>query len=278
MGIAGLAKGERAHPMTAVSAALSIRGVSKRFVAGPHQVSALRNVDLDIAAGEFLILVGPSGCGKTTLLNIVAGLEQADAGTVEMAGKRVERPGADRPMVFQDGALFPWLTAVQNVEFGLKQLGLPAAERRSKAVEFLGMVNLAGRENRCIHELSGGQRQRVAIARALAMEPAVLLMDEPFSALDAITREDMYVELQGLWVRTKATIILVTHNVREAVTLGDRLILMQTLHEEGDHSSIKAEYRIDFPRPRHIEDLTVAELANHVSKQMKGPAAFSEGV
>jgi NitT/TauT family transport system ATP-binding protein len=278
MGIAGVAKAERDVPMTPRNSTLSIRGLAKRFASGPQQVSALRNVNLDIAAGEFIVLVGPSGCGKSTLLNIVAGLEKADAGTVEIAGEPVVRPGVDRPMVFQDGALFPWLTVVQNVEYGLKQLGLRAADRRAKAMDALAMVNLVGREGRCIHELSGGQRQRVAIARALVMEPAVLLMDEPFSALDAITREDLYVELQGLWVRTGATIILVTHNVREAVTLGDRLILMQTLHEESDLQSVAAEYRIDLQRPRHIEAVNVAELAQQVSKAMKGSAGFAEGI
>ena len=151
MGIAGVAKAERDVPMTPRNSTLSIRGLAKRFASGPQQVSALRNVNLDIAAGEFIVLVGPSGCGKSTLLNIVAGLEKADAGTVEIAGEPVVRPGVDRPMVFQDGALFPWLTVVQNVEYGLKQLGLRAADRRAKAMDALAMVNLVGREGRCIH-------------------------------------------------------------------------------------------------------------------------------
>lgn len=246
---------------------LSIRGISKRFTGAATTVDALVDVDLEIATGQFVTLVGASGCGKSTLLNIVAGLESPDSGLVTVDGTRVLEPGPDRAMVFQDGALFPWLTVLKNVEFGLKRIGIRGRERRERALATLEAVELSTFANSCIHELSGGMRQRVAIARALAPEPKVLLMDEPFSALDAQTREDLYAELQRIWVRTKATILLVTHNVREAVTLGDRVVLLR--RPTPGCSSIQAEFSVDLPRPRQIDDPEVSRVAKQISSTLR---------
>lgn len=256
-------------------AKLSVRKVIKRFRGSAGTVTALWDVNLDVGHGEFVILVGASGCGKSTLLNIVAGLDKADEGEVLMDQRPVRGPGPERAMVFQDGGLFPWLTAVKNVEFGLRQIGVPKAERHERAMRALETVHLAKFANSCLHELSGGMRQRVAIARALAVEPRVLLMDEPFSALDAQTREDLYVELQRIWERTGATILFVTHNVREAVTLGDRVVLLRRpqIQLGGPAAelqpSIQAQFDIDIMRPRHIDDMDVARIAKQISLALK---------
>ncbi|MEZ0325795.1 MAG: ABC transporter ATP-binding protein [Fimbriimonas sp.] len=247
---------------------LSIRGLSKKFKGSAGEVVALSNVSLDVRAGEFLILVGQSGCGKSTLLNIIGGLDSADSGSVLMDGRAVTLPGPDRAMVFQEGALFPWLTAVKNVEFGLTQIRVPKHERRDRALHYLNIVGLSKFSDACIHELSGGMRQRVAIARSLAVEPRVLLMDEPFSALDAQTREDLYIELQRIWESTGATILFVTHNVREAVTLGDRVVLLRRPAERGD-SSIQSVFDVEIMRPRHIDDMDVARMAKQISLTMR---------
>ncbi len=243
---------------------LSLRGVSKRFQGRTGEVHALEGVDLDVAAGEFVILVGPSGCGKSTLLSIVAGLEAADAGQVHMDGRPVGGPGRERSLVFQDGALFPWLTVSQNVEFGLKRMGLGRRERRERALRYLEMVQLARVADGCLHELSGGMRQRVALARALAVEPEVLLMDEPFSALDAQTREDLYDELQRIWARLGTTILFVTHNVREAVTLGDRVVVLG-----ARPGRVLCEFPVPIGRPREIDDVEVSRLAKGISLAMR---------
>lgn len=211
------------------------------------------------------MLVGPSGCGKSTLLNILAGLDRPDEGQVLLDGKRVTQPGPDRSLVFQDGALFPWLDTLKNVEFGLKQARLPARKRSEKARHYLSLVGLERFEKSYVHELSGGMRQRVALARSLALEPEVLLMDEPFSALDALTREDLYSELQDLREGlSKTTVIFVTHNVREAVTLGDRVILMAPRP-----GRVQAEFKIEILRPRQIDDVDVARTAHQISLEMK---------
>jgi NitT/TauT family transport system ATP-binding protein len=243
---------------------LSISGLTKRFASRNGELHALDHIDLDVENGEFLVLVGASGCGKSTLLNLIAGLEQPDGGMVQMDGKKVKHPGPDRSVVFQDGALFPWLTALKNVEFGLKRMGLPPRERSERAHECLKLVKLDRFADSFIHELSGGMRQRVAIARALAVEPQVLLMDEPFSALDAQTREDLYVELQEIWERLQTTVIFVTHNVREAVTLGDRVVLMS-----GRPGRIQEIFPIRILRPRHIDDTDVAQVARQISMAMR---------
>ncbi|PZR54935.1 ABC transporter ATP-binding protein [Xylanimonas oleitrophica] len=196
--------------------AVRLRGVAKEFVPG---APVLDGVDLDIAPGELVCLLGASGCGKSTLLNVVAGLERATAGSVE------SRPAA---LMFQEAALFPWLTAGRNVELALRLRGVPRSERRERARELLSLVRLDGAADKRAHELSGGMRQRVALARALAQERDVLLMDEPFAALDAITRDLLHDELERIWRTTGRTVLFVTHNVREAVRLGQRVVLLSS--------------------------------------------------
>jgi len=245
-------------------ASLSIRNVEKRFLEQDHRVYALSGVSLEVKSGEFLVLVGPSGCGKSTLLNIMAGLESPDSGEVLIDGRPITGPGPDRALVFQDGALFPWLNVRKNVEFGMRQKGIPRRDAEERAVYILEQVGLAKFAENDIHSLSGGMRQRVAIARVLALEPEVLLMDEPFSALDAITREDLYVELQQLWLKRGTTIVFVTHNTREAVTLGDRVLLLAT-----DPGRIQLEVKVDILRPRHIDDVNVARTAQLLSGAMR---------
>ena len=254
-------------------ALLSVSNVTRRFAVEDAGVLALSNVSVDVPEGEFLMLVGPSGCGKSTLLNIVAGLEKPDSGVVSIAGKPVSAPGPDRSLVFQDGALFPWLTVQRNVEFGLAQAGVSRRERADRARQMLETVGLKGFENRFIHELSGGMKQRVAIARSLVLNPRVMLMDEPFSALDALTREDLYSFLQDLWQDRATTVIFVTHNVREAVVLGDRVILMSPRP-----GRVQAEFGIDILRPRHIDDVDVARQAQKISLIMRNPQIELEGL
>ncbi len=247
--------------------------MTRVFGGGEEARPAIREINLDVFAGETAMLVGPSGCGKSTLLNIIAGLDQASSGSVLVDGNPVIGPGPDRSLVFQDGALFPWLTALGNVEFGLRQICVEPKFRRERAKQYLALVNLSGYENYCIHQLSGGMRQRVAIARSLALEPQVLLLDEPFSALDALTREDLYAEVQEVSEKLGTTIVFVTHNVREAATLGDRVFLMA-----AKPGRIQAEFRIDCPRPRHIDDLHVIQNAHEISEALKAGRNLVEEV
>ncbi len=240
---------------------LQIQNVSKRY----EESLALENVSLEVFPGEMVMLVGPSGCGKSTLLNIVAGLDAPSAGSILVDGKPVLGPGPERSLVFQDGALFPWLSVRGNVEFGLRQAGVSRRERNERAGEALERVGLVGFERRAVHELSGGQRQRVAIARALVLRPRVVLMDESFSALDAPTREGLYGQLQELQRNTGATILFVTHNVREAVVLGDRVILMAP-----NPGRVQQTFEVGLDRPRHIDDVTVARTAQRISNSMRG--------
>jgi len=205
---------------------LEIQRVSKRFQVAGDIIEALSPVDLTIARGAFICLIGASGCGKSTLLRIVAGFETASSGKVLAAGRPVTGPGPDRGMVFQDYALFPWMTVRQNIGFGPRQRGLPRGEVSDIAERYAAMVGLARFADRYPHQLSGGMKQRVAIARCLANEADVLLMDEPFGALDAQTRSLMQTELLGIWQRTPKTVIFVTHDVQEAVYLADRIAVM----------------------------------------------------
>jgi NitT/TauT family transport system ATP-binding protein len=238
---------------------LEIKGVSKTFASNGHTVEALRPVDLEVAAGEFVCFLGPSGCGKSTLLSIIAGLESATSGTISADGKVVSDPGTDRILLFQEAALFPWLDVQGNVEFGLRQAGLPKAERQAIARRFIELVHLKGFEHSYSHQLSGGMRQRAAIARALAIDPAVLLMDEPFGALDAFTRDRLHHELEQIWSATRKTILFVTHNVREAIALGDRVVVFAPRP-----GRIIREFRIDLPRPRSLEDHSLVDLAAEI--------------
>lgn len=209
-----------ANAMTGRPEKLILDGVSKRFISSRATVQALDNVSLTIDDGEFVCLVGPSGCGKSTLLDIIAGLTKPDAGRVLADGKPVEGPGRERLVMFQESALFPWLDAFGNVMFGLKlRPDLTNAQRKEIARHFLKLVGLSKFEHAQIHELSGGMKQRVALARALAPDPQVLLMDEPFGALDAMTRDQLYDDIQQIWMESRKTIVFVTHNVREAVCL-----------------------------------------------------------
>lgn len=208
-------------------------------------VHALDNVSLDIEHGAFVTVIGPSGCGKTTLLNILAGFEQPSAGQVMLEGQPIDRPGADRGVVFQEYALFPWLTLRQNVEYGPRERGIPAPLIREITERTLAMVKLAGAENRYPHELSGGMRQRAAIARVLVNDPKILLMDEPFAALDAQTRARLQQEVARVWMETRKTVFFVTHSVEEAVLLADRVIAMTALP-----GRLKADVEIKLPRPR----------------------------
>jgi NitT/TauT family transport system ATP-binding protein len=239
--------------------ALRIAEVSKTFVEGRRAVEALEPVTLDVAAGEFICLLGPSGCGKSTLLSIVAGLETPSGGQVFAGGRPVSDPGPDRVLLFQDAALFPWLDVQANVEFGLRQQGRPAAERGEIARRLIDMVHLTGFEHAFVHQLSGGMRQRVAIARALAIDPAALLMDEPFGALDALTRDRMHVELETIWAATRKTVLFVTHNVREAIALGDRVLVFSPRP-----GRILREFRIGLPRPRSLESHALVDLAAEI--------------
>jgi NitT/TauT family transport system ATP-binding protein len=225
---------------------------------------ALQHINLQVQPGEFLCVVGPSGCGKSTLLHLVAGLHRQTSGEVLIDGKAVQGTGTDRMLIFQELGLFPWLTVSQNVEFGMKMKGVPKAERASKIDHYLRLVHLHQFKDSYIHQLSGGMRQRVALARALATEPDVLLMDEPFAALDAQTRDLLHDELERIWAETGRTIIFVTHNVREAVRLGDRVVLLT--FRPG---KVKREYPIDLPRPRHLEDIPVATAAREILDDLR---------
>lgn len=243
---------------------LTLRGVEKHFIARLGTVEALGPVDLDLRDGEFVCVVGPSGCGKTTLLNIVAGLEEPDTGDVTFDGKPIDGPGPDRIVLFQDLGLFPWLTVRSNVEFGLRLRHLSRKERTHTAAHYLRMVHLSGFQNSYLHELSGGMKQRVALARALAMDPVMLLMDEPFAALDAQTRDMLHDELQEIWTRTRKTILFVTHNVREAACLADRVLTFT--RRPG---RIKREFKVDLPRPRQIEQADVGALAAEIREEIR---------
>ncbi|WP_262027910.1 ABC transporter ATP-binding protein [Microvirga sp. Mcv34] len=260
--------------MTGRPAKLIIDGVSKRFISSRAVVQALDNVSLTIADGEFVCLVGPSGCGKSTLLDIIAGLTKPDSGHVLADGKTVEGPGRERLVMFQESALFPWLDAFGNVMFGLKlRPDLTNAQRKEIAHHFLSLVGLSKFEHAQVHELSGGMKQRVALARALAPDPQVLLMDEPFGALDAMTRDQLYDDIQQIWMESRKTIVFVTHNVREAVCLGDRVVLMSP-----SPGRIQQIFDIPLPRPRDINSPELAGYSSKIAATLKGTLteAFSE--
>ena len=250
---------------------LKIEGVSKIFPGRNGVVEALRPVDVEVQAGEFVCLLGPSGCGKSTLLSIIAGLELATEGIVLANGRIVRGPDTDRVLLFQEAALFPWLDVQHNVEFGLRQAGMPAKERAAIAQRFIELVHLKGFERSFVHQLSGGMRQRVAIARALAIDPAILLMDEPFGALDALTRDRLHTELESIWASTRKTVLFVTHNVREAVALGDRVIVFSPRP-----GRIVREFRIDLPRPRSLEDHLLVDQAAEIMSVLQDAMSTQE--
>jgi len=251
---------------------LRIEGVSKTFISRENTVEALRPVDLEVEAGQFVCFLGPSGCGKSTLLSIIAGLEPASSGNIYADGKKVDGPGTDRILLFQEAALFPWLDVQRNVEFGLRQMGMPLEQRTETARKFIETVHLSGFERSYPHQLSGGMRQRAAIARALAINPAVLLMDEPFGALDAFTRDRLHTEVESIWSNTKKTVLFVTHNVREAVALGDRVVVFAPRP-----GRIVQDFTIDLPRPRSLEDHDLVDVASEILAALRAEMEETEG-
>ena len=247
--------------------------VAKTYVNATQTVQALQPLNVEIREGEFVVFFGPSGCGKSTLLNVIAGFEEVSEGQITLDGAPVEGPHHDRLMMFQEHGLFPWLDVMENVMYGLKrEFRFNRKARREKARQFLQMVHLEQFEKASIHELSSGMKQRVALARALAPDPKVLLVDEPFPALDALTRAKLYGDLQEIFLRTRKTIILVTHDPREAACLGDRVLVFS-----GRPGSIKADLPIELPRPRDINDARVGEHAMAIMKQLEAPANESTG-
>lgn len=252
------------NPVAAPESKLTLRNVCKNFHTKTGKFNAVQDINVEVQAGEFLCIVGPSGCGKSTLLNIIAGLEKPDEGQALVNGRPIVGPGTDRVVIFQELALFPWLTVLKNVEFGLRMKGVGKREREEKALHFLKMVHLT-RFSRCyVHELSGGMKQRVALARALAIDPEILLMDEPFAALDAQTRDILHEELQEIWAATRKTIVFVTHNVREAACLGDRVLVFST-----HPGRIKREIEIRYARPRRLEDPNLVAFSKSIVAELK---------
>jgi len=249
---------------------LQVKQLSKTWASGSSRsVLALDNFSFDVHEGEFLVIIGPSGCGKSTLLYTIAGLESPSTGTITLEGHSVTKPSPDRSLIFQEPSLFPWLSALDNVEWGLKIRGMSKVERRDCAMHFLKKVGLADSAKKYPHELSGGMKQRVAIARALCLQPKVLLMDEPFAALDVQTRYQMQNFLLEIWDSTQITIVFVTHHIDEAIHLADRVLVLT-----ARPGRILEEVTIDLPRPREIASSAFdeyrtgffAHLRNEVSK------------
>jgi len=251
---------------------LRIDGVSKTFISREKTVEALLPVDLEVEPGQFVCFLGPSGCGKSTLLSIIAGLESPSSGAIYADGHKVDGPDTDRILLFQEAALFPWLNVQRNVEFGLRQMGMPAEQRVQTTRHFIETVHLNGFEHSYPHQLSGGMRQRAAIARALAINPAILLMDEPFGALDAFTRDRLHTEVESIWSSTKKTILFVTHNVREAVALGDRVVVFAPRP-----GRIVRDFTIDLPRPRSLEDHNLVDVASEILGALRAEMEETEG-
>ncbi len=243
---------------------LEAKNIVKYFAHDTHKLKALGGVNLSVEAGDFVCLVGPSGCGKSTFLRIVAGLEKPDEGQILFDGHPVNETGPERIMVFQEGALFPWLKVQDNVEFGLKMAGIPKEEREKISNRYLDMMQLTKFADSYTYQLSTGMKQRVAIARALVMDPDVLLMDEPFAALDAQTRDLLLVEMQLIWEKTKKTILFVTHNVAEAAVLGTKVAIFS-----NRPSIIKKEVENDFPRPRVTEDESLLKLQQDILAELR---------
>jgi NitT/TauT family transport system ATP-binding protein len=228
-----------------------------------NDVEALRDVDIDVHHGEFVCLLGPSGCGKSTLLYALAGLMTPTGGHITIDGDEVEGPGPDRVLMFQEAALFPWMTVRQNLTFPLRARGLSRADADRRAREFIEQVQLDGFEEALPHELSGGMRMRVSLARALALDPAVLLMDEPFGALDAQTRASMHELLQQIWMRDRKTVVFVTHNVREALVLGDRVVVMA-----GRPGRVLQDLEVRIPRPRDADDADLVAMSRAIRNSL----------
>ena len=252
---------------------LKVNEVSKAFqYASPDSQThvVLNRVSIDVKDGEFVTIVGPSGCGKSTLLNIIAGLESPDSGSILVKGERKVSTSRDRIVIFQEGALFPWLTVLENVEFGLKLAGVSLDKRRQAARHFVDTVQLSRFANSYIYQLSGGMKQRVAIARALAIDPDILLMDEPFAALDVQTRDLLHNQVLHLHETTKKTILFVTHNINEAVLLGDRVVVMSPRT-----GSIKKEFAISLPRPRDVGSPEMTVIKRQILNELEEDFHFA---
>ncbi len=243
---------------------LEAKNIVKYFSHDSHKLEALGGINLKVEAGDFVCLVGPSGCGKSTFLRIIAGLEKPDEGQIMFDGHPVTETSPERIMVFQEGALFPWLKVQDNVEFGLKMAGIPKEERAKISNRYLDMMQLTKFANSYTYQLSTGMKQRVAIARALVMDPDVLLMDEPFASLDAQTRDLLLVEMQLIWEKTKKTILFVTHNVAEATVLGTKVVIFS-----NRPSIIKKEFENNFPRPRVTEDESLLKLQQDILAELR---------
>jgi NitT/TauT family transport system ATP-binding protein len=241
---------------------LALQAITKTF--NGSDIHVLENIDLICEAGEFVVVVGPSGSGKSTLLSIAAGMIKPDRGTATLDGEKFAGPSPDRAMVFQDHGLFPWLSAAENIEFGLKMSGMSKSQRRDRVAEALASVHLINSGEKLVHELSGGMRQRVAIARALVMNPAVLLMDEPFAALDAQTRTLLHAQLQELWCQTHKTILFVTHSVGEAVRLADRIIVLS-----AHPGKVRREVKVRLPHPRNFDSPEIGQLVHLVRREIQ---------
>ncbi len=244
--------------------ALTVENVSKKFLSKNKEITVLEKINLEVQKGEFICILGPSGCGKSTLLNIIAGLEKPSEGKVFLNGKEVLSPGPDRIVMFQESALFPWLKVIDNVEFGMKISGIPKKERYEKALKYLRMVHLTKFKDAYVHQLSGGMKQRVALARALTLDSEVLLMDEPFAALDSQTKNILLLELQRIWWETKKTIIFVTHNVEEAVLLADKVVVMSS-----NPGKIKKVFEIKLARPRLLDNPDIVYMISAIMKELK---------
>jgi len=248
---------------------LELKNITKSFSVNSssgerRRVLAVDNVNLSIEEGQFVCFVGPSGCGKSTLHNIIAGLDKPSEGELVLNGQSVHETGPDRIMVFQENALFPWLSVIDNVEFGLKMVGVEKEKRNKIALHYLEMMDLSKFSKSYTYQLSGGMKQRVAIARALVMDPDILLMDEPFAALDSQTRDLLLVELQLIWAKTRKTIIFVTHNISESICLGDRVVVFTKRP-----ARVKKEIEIDYRRPRLTEDSNLFEYNRLVLDELK---------
>lgn len=251
-------------------AKLEAKNITRYFSQNKYRLQALGGINLRVNEGDFVCIVGPSGCGKSTFLRIAAGLDSPDSGEILLDGKPVTSTGPERIMVFQEGALFPWLKVVDNVEFGLKMAGIPQDERSQISQRYLDMMQLADFAGAYTYQLSTGMKQRVAIARALAMDPEILLMDEPFAALDAQTRDLLLDEMQLIWQKTKKTILFVTHNVEEAAVLGNKVAVFS-----NRPSKVKKEITIDIPRPRLGSDVQLAGIRQDILAELR-PNAGSE--
>ncbi|WP_171162339.1 ABC transporter ATP-binding protein [Streptomyces sp. I05A-00742] len=252
---------DRTGPVTVTDdapPAVRIDRVHKSFGRAGDGRPVLEDITLDVRPGEFVCLLGASGCGKSTLLNLVAGLDRPTAGTIDV-------PGGRPALMFQEHALFPWLTAGRNIELALRLRGVPRAARRTEAERLLELVRLGGAYGKRVHELSGGMRQRVALARALAQDSRLLLMDEPFAALDAITRDVLHHELTRIWSENGLSVLFVTHNVREAVRLGQRVVLLSSRP-----GRVAREWTVGIPQPRRIEDADVADLSVEITEELRG--------